>query len=61
MNILWINLMFYDADAVIIIHNDILPANQYPYTCTAKFMFVGDRNNKTHSTNQTFKDIQDLS
>ena len=37
------SVMFYDA--VNIIHDAIRTANPFPYT--AKFMFVGVRNNKT--------------
>ena len=45
-----VNVTFYDA--VNVIHDVITKANPTPYT--AKFMFVGVRNNK--STNQTLKD-----
>ena len=45
MHILWVNVMFYDA--VNIIHDVITTRNPFPYTCTAKFMFVGVRNNET--------------
>ena len=38
-----VNVTFYDA--VNMIHDVIRKANSFPYT--AKFMFVGVRNNKT--------------
>ena len=40
-----VNVTFYDA--VNMIHDVITTANPFPYTCIAKFMFVGIRNNKT--------------
>ena len=43
MHILRVNVTFYDA--VNIIHDVITIRNPYPYT--AKFMFVGVRNNET--------------
>ena len=43
MHILWINVTFYDA--VNIIRDVITTPNPFPYT--AKFMFVGVRNNET--------------
>ena len=43
MHILWVNVTFYDA--VSMIHDVIATANPFP--CTAKFMFVDVRNNKT--------------
>ena len=39
-----VNVTFYDA--VNIIHDVITTPNPFPYT--AKFMFVGVRNNETH-------------
>ena len=43
MHILQVNVTFYDA--VNIIHDVITTRNPFPYT--AKFMFVGVRNNET--------------
>ena len=43
MHFLRVNVTFYDA--VNMIHDVITTANPIP--CTAKFMFVGVRNNKT--------------
>ena len=43
MHILRVNVTFYDA--VNIIHDAITTPNPFPYT--AKFMFVGVRNNET--------------
>ena len=43
MHFLQVNVTFYDA--VNMIHDLITAANPIPYT--AKFMFVGVRNNKT--------------
>ena len=43
MHILRVNVTFYDA--VNIIHDVISTRNPFPYT--AKFMFVGVRNNET--------------
>ena len=43
MHFLRVNVTFYDA--VELIHDVITTANAFPYT--AKFMFVGFRNNKT--------------
>ena len=43
MHILRVNVTFYDA--VNIIHDVITIRNSFPYT--AKFMFVGVRNNET--------------
>ena len=43
MHILRVNVTFYDA--VNIIHDFITILNPFPYT--AKFMFVGVRNNET--------------
>ena len=43
MHFLWVNITFYDAANKI--HDVITTANPFPYT--AKFIFVGDRNNKT--------------
>ena len=43
MHFLWVNITFYDA--VNMIRDVIRTANLFPYT--AKFMFVGVRNNKT--------------
>ena len=43
MHILRVNVTFYDA--VNIIHDVITTRNPFPYT--AKFMFVGVRNNET--------------
>ena len=43
MHFLLENVTFYDA--VSVIHDVIITANRFPYT--AKFMFVGVRNNKT--------------
>ena len=43
MHFLWVNVMFYDAANMI--HDVITTANPFPFT--AKFMFVGVRNNKT--------------
>ena len=40
-----VNSTFYDA--VNMIHDIITTANPFTYTCTANFMFVGVRNNKT--------------
>ena len=48
MHFLRVNVTFYDA--VNVIHNVITTANPSPYT--AKFNFVGVRNNK-NSTKQT--------
>ena len=42
-----VNVTFYDA--VNIIHDVITTPNPFP--CTAKFMFVGVRNNETQSSN----------
>ena len=50
MHFLQVNTTFYDT--VNVIHDVITKANPIPYT--AKFMFVGVRNN--NSTNQTLKD-----
>ena len=50
MHFQWVNVAFYDA--VNIIYDVITTPNPFPYT--AKFMFVGVRNNKT--TNQSLKD-----
>ena len=47
------NAHFAFYDAVNIIHDVISTRNPFPYT--AKFMFVGVRNNE-NSTNQTLKD-----
>ena len=47
MHFLWVNVMFYDA--VNVIHDIITTANPFPYT--AKFLFVGVRNNKTQQLN----------
>ena len=44
MHFLRVNVSSYDA--VNMIHDVITTANLFPYTCTAKFMFVGVRNNK---------------
>ena len=52
MHYLRVNVTFYDA--VNVIHGVITTAILFPNT--AKFMFVGIRHNKTHSTNQTLKD-----
>ena len=41
MHSLWVNVTFYDA--VNMIHDFIGTANPFPYS--AKFMFVGARNN----------------
>ena len=46
-----VNVTFYDA--VSVIRNVITTANRFPYT--AKFIFVGARNNK-NLANQTLKD-----
>ena len=43
MHFLQVNVTFYDA--VNIIRDVVTTANPFPYT--AKFMFVGVRNNKT--------------
>ena len=43
MHFMQVNVTFYDA--VNVIHDVITTANRVPYT--AKFMFVGSRNNKT--------------
>ena len=43
MHFLWVNVTFYDA--VNMIHDVILTANPFPDT--AKFMFVGVRNDIT--------------
>ena len=43
MHFLWVNVTFYDA--VNMIRDVIRTANLFPYT--AKFMFVGVKNNKT--------------
>ena len=43
MHFLWLNVTFYDA--VNMIHDVITIA--IPFPCTAKFMFIGIRNNKT--------------
>ena len=40
-----VNVMLKKYDAVNMIHDVITTANLFPYT--AKFMFGGDRNNKT--------------
>ena len=45
MHFLQLNVTFYDA--VNMIHYVITRHNPFPYTCTAKFMFVGVRNNNT--------------
>ena len=50
MHFLQVNITFYDT--VNVIHDVITTANPIPYT--AKFVFVGVRNNKT--TNQTLND-----
>ena len=44
MHFLQVNIMFYDA--VNMIHDFIETPNPFLYTCTAKFIFVGLRNNK---------------
>ena len=46
MHFLRVNVTFYDA--VNVIHDVIATANQIPYT--AKFMFVGVRNNKLNES-----------
>ena len=46
MHFLRVNVMFYDA--VNVIHDVITKANPIPYT--AKFMFVGVRNNKLNKS-----------
>ena len=46
MHFLRVNVTFYDA--VIMIHDVITTANPFPYS--AKFMFVGVRNNTTQQT-----------
>ena len=43
MHFLRVNVTFYDA--VNMIHDVIITGNPFP--CTAKFMFVRGRNNKT--------------
>ena len=43
MHFLRVNMTFYDA--VSIVHDIITTANPFP--CSAKFMYAGDRNNKT--------------
>ena len=45
INFLWVNITFYDAASVI--HDVITTAKSFQYT--AKFMFVGVRNNKTQT------------
>ena len=45
MHFLRVNVTFYDA--VNMNHDVITTPNPLPYTCTAKFMFNGVRNNKT--------------
>ena len=42
MHFLQVNVMFYDT--VKVIHDAITTANPFPFT--AKFIFVGNRNNK---------------
>ena len=44
MIFLLVNTAFYDR--VNIIHEDIITANPYPYTCIPKFAFVVVRSNK---------------
>ena len=44
MHFLRVNVTFYDAVRMI---HDITKAKPFPYTCTAEFIFVGVRNNKT--------------
>ena len=51
MHFLRENVKFFDAVNMVL--NVITAANPFPYT--AKFMFVGVRNNKTQQ-NQTLKD-----
>ena len=46
MNALFV-VNFSFNDMVNMIHEVIRTANTFPYTCTAKFMFVSVRNNKT--------------
>ena len=46
MHFLLVNVTFYDA--VKVIHDVITKANPFPYT--AKFMFVGVRNNKRNKS-----------
>ena len=53
MHFLCVNVMFHDA--VSMIHDIIRTAYPFPYTCTAKFMFVGVKNNKTQQI-KTLKD-----
>ena len=48
MHFLRVNVTFYDA--VNMIHDVIKTPNAFPYT--AKFMFVGVRNNKTYQVRQ---------
>ena len=43
MHFLWLNVTFHDT--VNVIHDVITTANPIP--CTAEFMFVGVRNNRT--------------
>ena len=45
MHFLRVNVTFYDT--VNMIYDVIATANPFPYTCTATFMFVGVRNNRT--------------
>ena len=45
MHFLRVNVRFYNA--VNVIHDVITTANPFP--CTAKFIYVGVRNNKTKS------------
>ena len=51
MHFLWVNVTLYDT--VNVIHDVITTAKPIPYT--AKFMFVGVRNNKIQQ-NQKLKD-----
>ena len=44
MHFLRVNVTFYDAG--IMIHDVIRTANPFPYRSSAKFTFVGVRNNK---------------
>ena len=50
MHFLRVNVTFYDA--VNLILDVITTANPIPVTCTAKFMFVGVRNNKSQQIRQ---------
>ena len=52
MHFLLVNVTFYDA--VNMIHDVITTAN--PFSCTAKFFFVGVRNITKEKNNQTLKD-----